>query len=115
VIRCYELWNWYHLFQIIPQKGFVDGTPITEVVRCVVNNESLLHTVHIILIINLDMANTHPKSQSTKRSVVGLSGEKNCKSEEVKTPGGKKRKVLPDGVGIVTCSPPNNVKVPLFK
>ncbi len=77
VIRCYEQWNCYHLFWIFPQKGFVDGTPITEGVRCVVNNESLLHRIHIILIINLVMANTHPTSQSTKRLVVGLSGEKN--------------------------------------
>jgi hypothetical protein len=51
------------------------------------------------------MANTHPKSPSKKRSVVGLSGKKNGKSEEVKTPGGKKLKVLPAGAGIVTCSP----------
>jgi hypothetical protein len=62
-------------FKNFPQKCFVDGTPITKRVRCVVNNESLLHTVHIIFIINLVMANTHPKSQSTKRLVVGLSGE----------------------------------------
>ncbi len=75
VIRCYEQWTWYHLFQIFPQKGFVDGTPITEGIRCVVNNESLLHIKHIILITNLVMANTHPKSQSTKRSMVGLSGK----------------------------------------
>ncbi len=76
VISCYEQWNQYHLFWIFPQKGFVDRTPITKGVRCVVNDESLLHTMHIILIINLVMANTHPKSQSTKRSVVGLSGKK---------------------------------------
>jgi hypothetical protein len=95
------------LIQSFPQKGFVDGTPITKGVRCVVNNESLLHTMHILLIIDLVMANTHPKSRLTKRSVVGLSGKKNGKSEEVKTPGKKKLKVLPIGVGIVTCSPPN--------
>ncbi len=53
------------------------------------------------------MANTHPKSPLKKRSVVGLSGKKNGKSEEVKTPGGKKLKVLPVGVGIVTCSSPD--------
>jgi hypothetical protein len=40
VIRCYEQWNQYHLFRIFPQKGFVDGKPITEGVRCVVNNLS---------------------------------------------------------------------------
>jgi hypothetical protein len=45
-------------------------------VRCVVNNELLLHIMHIILIINLVMANTHPKSQLTKKLVVGLSGKK---------------------------------------
>ncbi len=76
VIRCYEQWNWYHLYWFFSQKGFADGTPITKGVRCVVNNESLLHTTHIILIINLVMANKHPKLQSTKRLVVGLSGEK---------------------------------------
>jgi hypothetical protein len=59
--------------------------------------------MHIILIINLVMANTHPKSPSKNRSVVGLSGKKNGKSKEVKTPGGKKLKVLPIGVRIVTC------------
>jgi hypothetical protein len=107
VIRCYKQWNWYNLFQIILQKGFVDGTPITKGVRCVVNNESLLHMTHIVLIIDLVMANTHSKMQSTKRLVVGLSGKKNGKSKEVKTPGRKKLKVLPIGVGIVTCSPPN--------
>jgi hypothetical protein len=53
------------------------------------------------------MANTHPKSPSKKRSVVGLSWKKNGKFDEVKTPGGKKLKVLPIGVGIVTCSQPN--------
>jgi hypothetical protein len=90
----------------LPQKGFVDGTPITKGVRCVVNNQSLLDTMHVILIINLVMANTHPKSPSKKRLVVGLSGKKNGKFEEVKTPGGKKLKVLPIRVGIVTCSPP---------
>ncbi len=95
MIRCYEQWNWYHLFRIFPQKGFVDGTPITEGVRCVVNNESLLHTIQIILIINLVMAKTHPKSRSTKRLVVGLSGKKNGKSKEVKTPGGKKLNICP--------------------
>ncbi len=58
---------------------------------------------HILLIINFVMANTHPKSQSTKRSVVDLSGKKNGKPNKVKTPGGKKLKVLPIGVGIVTC------------
>ncbi len=76
VIECNEQWNGYHLFWIFPQKGFFDGTPITKGVRCVVNNLSLSHTMHIILIINLVTANTHPKSQSTKRPVVGLSGEK---------------------------------------
>jgi hypothetical protein len=64
------------LIGIFPQKGFVDGKPIKEGERCVVNNESLLHTAHILLIINLDMANTHPKSRSTKRPVVGLSQKK---------------------------------------
>jgi hypothetical protein len=107
VIRCYEQWNWYHLIRFFPQKGFVDGTPITKEVRCVVNNESLFHMTHILLIIDLVMVNTHPKSWLTKRLVVGLSGKKNGKSEEVKTPGGKNLKVLPIGVGIVTCSPPN--------
>jgi hypothetical protein len=53
------------------------------------------------------MANTHPKSPSKKRLMVGLSGKKNAKSKEVKIPGGKKLKVLPIGVGIVTCSPPD--------
>jgi hypothetical protein len=53
-----------------------------DLVRCVVNNESLLHTMQIILIINLVMANTHPKSQLTKRLVVGLSGKKNGKSDK---------------------------------
>ncbi len=53
------------------------------------------------------MANTHQKSQSTKRLVVGLSGKRNGKSEEIKTPCGKKLKVLPVGVGVVTCSPHN--------
>jgi hypothetical protein len=61
--------------------------------------------MHILLIINLIMANTHPKSQSTKRSVVGLSGKKNGKSKEVKTPGGKKLKVLLVDVGVVTSPP----------
>jgi hypothetical protein len=61
----------------------------------------------MILIIDLVMANTHPKSLSKKRSVVGLSGKENGKSEEVKTPYGKKLKVLPILVGIVTCSPPD--------
>jgi hypothetical protein len=60
-----------------------------------------------IFIIECVMANTHPKSPSKKRSVVGLSGKKNGKSEEVKTSGGKKLKVLQIGVDIVTCSPPN--------
>ncbi len=60
----------------LPQKGFVDGPPITKGVRCVVNNQSLLDTTHIILIIDRVMANTHPKSPSKKRSVVGLSGKK---------------------------------------
>ncbi len=64
------------LVLIFSQKGFVDGTPIIKGVRCVVDNESLFHMTHIIFIINLVMANTHPKSQSTKRLVVGLSGEK---------------------------------------
>ncbi len=63
------------MFSIFPQNGFVDGTPIIKGVRCVVNNESLLLTMHIILIINLVMANTHP-TQSTKRLVIGLSWEK---------------------------------------
>jgi hypothetical protein len=71
------------------ERGFIDGTPITKGVRCVVNNESLLHTIHILLIMDLVMANTHPKSWLTKRSVVGLSWKRNGKSEEVKTPGGK--------------------------
>ncbi len=62
--------------------------------------------MHILLIIDLVMENTHPKSWWTKRSVVGLSGKKNGKSKEVKTPSGKKLKVFPIGVGIVTCSPP---------
>jgi hypothetical protein len=31
----------------------------------------------------------------------------NGKSKEVKTPGRKKLKVLPVGVGVVTCSPPD--------
>jgi hypothetical protein len=107
VIRCYEQWNWYHLFRFFPQKSFVDGIPITKGVRCVVNNESLLHTMHIILIIDLIMANLHPKSQSTKRLVVGSSGKKDGKSEEIKTPCRKKLMVLPVGVGIVTRSPPD--------
>jgi hypothetical protein len=63
--------------------------------------------MHILLITNLIMENTHPKSRSTKRSVVGLSGKKNGKSKEVKTPGRKKLKILPIGAGVVTCSPPN--------
>jgi hypothetical protein len=63
--------------------------------------------MHIILIIDLVMANTHPKSQSTKRLVVGLSREKNGKSKEIKTPCGKKLKVLPVSVGIVTCFRPD--------
>jgi hypothetical protein len=63
--------------------------------------------MHVPLIINLVMANTHPKLRSTKRLVVGLSGKKKGKSKEVKTPGGKKLKVLPIGVGIVTCSQPD--------
>ncbi len=91
----------------LPQKGFVDGTSITKGLRCVVNNQSLLDTMHIIFIIECVMANTHPKLPPKKRSVVGLSGKKNGKSVEVKTPGGKKLKVLPVGVGIVTCFPPN--------
>jgi hypothetical protein len=40
--------------------------------------------MHILLIINFVMANTHPKSQWTKRLVVGSSGKKNGKSKEVK-------------------------------
>jgi hypothetical protein len=91
----------------LPQKGFVDETPITEEVRCVVNKQSLLDMMHIILIIDLVMANTHPNHPQKKRFVVGLSGEKNGKFKEVKTPGGKKLKVLLVGIGIVTCSPPN--------
>jgi hypothetical protein len=63
--------------------------------------------MHIILIIYLVMANTHPKSLSNKWLVVGLSGKKNGKFKEVKTPGGKKLKVLPIGIHVVTCSPPN--------
>ncbi len=63
--------------------------------------------MHIILTTNLVIANTHPKSPSKKRLVVGLSGKKNGKFEEVKIPIGKKLKVLPIGVGIVTCSPPD--------
>ncbi len=92
-----------------PQKGFVDGTPIIKGVRCVVNNQSLLDTTHIIFIIECVMANTHSKSPSKKRLVVGLSGKTNGKSDKVKTLGGKKLKVLPIGIGIgvVTCSPPN--------
>jgi hypothetical protein len=39
--------------------------------------------------------------------VVGLSGKKNGKSEEVKLPGRKKLKVLSFGAGIVTCSSPD--------
>ena len=92
---------------LLPQEGFVDGTSITEGVRCVVNNQSLLDMTHIIFKIKRVMANTHPKSPSKKSSVVGLPGKKNGKSEEVKTPGGKKLKVLPIGVGVVTGSPPN--------
>jgi hypothetical protein len=69
--------------------------------HCILHGNAILH------IINPVMANAHPKSWSTKRLVVGLSGKKNGKSEEVKTPGRKKLKVLPIGVGIVTCSPPN--------
>jgi hypothetical protein len=65
--------------------------------------------MHIILIIDLVMANTHPKPQSTKRLVAGLSGKKNGKSKEIKTPWGKKLKVLPVRVGIFTCSPPNRM------
>ncbi len=95
MIRCYEQWNWYHLTQFFSQNGFVDGTPITKGVRCDVNNESLLHMTHILLIINLVVANTHPKSQLAKRLVVDLSGKKNGKSKKVKTSGGKKLKVLP--------------------
>jgi hypothetical protein len=38
--------------------------------------------------------------------VVGSSGKKNGESKEVKTPDGMKLKVLPVGVGIVTCSQP---------
>ncbi len=53
------------------------------------------------------MANTHPKSLSKKSLEVGSSGKKNGKFKEVKTPGRKKLKVLPIGVGIVTCSPPD--------
>ena len=107
MIRCYEQWNWYHLFQFFPKKGFVDGTPITKGVRCVVNNESLLHTMHIILIINLVMANTHPKITVNKEVGGWFVREKNGKSEEIKTPCGKKLKVLLVGVAIVICSPPN--------
>ncbi len=116
LIRCYEQWNWYHLFQIFSQKDFFGGTPVTKGVRCVDNNKSLLHTTHIILIIDLVMANTHPKSQSTKRLVVGLSGKNNGKLEEVKTPGRKKLKVLPVGVGICYLfTTQRNVKNPSFK
>jgi hypothetical protein len=96
-------------FDFFPQKGFVDGTPITEGVRGVVNNQSILHMVHIILLINLVMAITHPKSPSIKRLVNGLSGKKNGKSKEVKTPDRKKLKVLLIGVSFVTCSPPNTM------
>jgi hypothetical protein len=101
MVRCCKQWNWYQLIQIFPQKGFVDGTPITKGVRCVVNNESRLHMTHILFIINLVMTNTHPKSQLTMRLVVGLSGEKNSKSKKVKTPGGKKLKVLPVDVAVL--------------
>jgi hypothetical protein len=62
---------------------------------------------HTILIIDLVMAKTHPKSPSKKRSVVGLSGKKSGKFEEVKMPVRKKLKVLPVGIGIVSCSPPH--------
>ncbi len=60
----------------LPQKDFVDGPPITKGVRCVVNNQSLLDTTHIILKIYCVMANTHPNSPSKKRLVVGLSEKK---------------------------------------
>ncbi len=66
----------------LPQRGFVNGTPITKGVRCVVNNQSLLDTMHIILIIYLVIANTHLKSTPKKRSVVGLPGERNGKFKE---------------------------------
>ncbi len=36
-----------------------------------------------------------------------MSWKKNGKFEEVKTADGKKLKVLPIGIGVVTCSPPN--------
>ncbi len=36
-----------------------------------------------------------------------MSWKKNGKFEEVKTVDGKKLKVLPIGIGVVTCSPPN--------
>jgi hypothetical protein len=81
-------------------------TPITEGVRCVVNNESLLDTMHIILIINLVMANTHPKITVNKEVGGWFVREKNGKSEEIKTPCQKRLKVVPVGVGIVTCSQP---------
>jgi hypothetical protein len=72
--------------------------------------------MHILFIIDLVMANTHPNSLSKKRLVFGLSRKKNGKSKEVKTPGGKKLKVWLIDVGVVTCSPPNtDVEVPLFK
>jgi hypothetical protein len=71
--------------------------------------------MHIILKINLVKANTHPKLQSTKRLVVGQSGKKSGKSKEIQTPGGKKLKVLPIGVGIVTCSPPNIMKISIVQ
>jgi hypothetical protein len=52
------------------------------------------------------MANTHPKSPSKKRLLVGSSGKSNSMFEEVKIPGKKKLKVLPVGIGVVTCFPP---------
>ncbi len=35
MIRCYVQWNWYHLFRIFHQKGFVGGTPIIKGVICI--------------------------------------------------------------------------------
>ncbi len=81
-----------------PEKGFVDGTPITKGARCVVNYQSLLDMMYIILMINHAIANTHSKSPSKKRSVVGLSGKKNGKFEEVTISGRKKLKILPVGI-----------------
>ncbi len=91
------------------QKGFFDGTPITKGVRCVVNNESLLHMTHILLIIDLVMLSwqTHTQNHGRQRGWRLLSGKENGKSKEVKTPDGKKLKVLPVGIGIATCLPPN--------